>query len=51
MLIIVRYDIDEMAVHAEFHQGPEPVESVWGYTRCRLDGHLQLFVVSVEDDI
>jgi hypothetical protein len=26
-----------MEVHTEFHQGLEPMESVWGYTRLRLD--------------
>jgi hypothetical protein len=42
------YDVDEMVVHAKFHQGPEPVESVHSYTRRRLDGYLQLVVISVE---
>jgi hypothetical protein len=51
MLISVRCDIDEMAVRAEFHQGPEPVESVRGYMRLRLDNDLQLVVIGVEDGI
>jgi hypothetical protein len=51
MLISVRCDIDEMVVCAEFYQGPKPVESVRGYIRLRLDGFLQLVVISVEDDI
>jgi hypothetical protein len=51
MLIIACCDIDEMMVYVEFHQGPKPMESVWGYMRHILDGYLQLVVISVEDNI
>jgi hypothetical protein len=51
MLISMHCDIDEMAVCAEFHQGPEPVESIWGYGRFRLDSSLQLVVIGVDDGI
>jgi hypothetical protein len=48
MLINAHYDIDEMAVCIEFHQGSKPVECVQGYTRLRMDSGLQLGVISVE---
>jgi hypothetical protein len=51
MLISGHCDKDEMVVHVEFHQGPEPVESVRGYMRHKLDGYFQIVVISMEEDI
>jgi hypothetical protein len=51
MLISACCDIDEMVVHAEFHQWSKPMECVWGYTRLKLDNGLRLVVISVEDGI
>jgi hypothetical protein len=51
MLISVRYNIGEVAVRVEFHQGSKPVKCVQGDVRCRLDCDLQLVVIGMEDDI
>jgi hypothetical protein len=47
MLIIVRCDVDEVAVRGEFHQWPKYVKCVRGDARCSLDCDLQLVVISV----
>jgi hypothetical protein len=47
----VRCDIGEVTVCAKFHQRSKPMKCVGCDAWCRLDGILQLSVVSVEDDI
>jgi hypothetical protein len=49
MLISAWCDVDEVAVHAEFHQWPKSVKCVRGDARRSLDCDLQLVVISVED--
>jgi hypothetical protein len=49
MLISACYNIGEVAVHAEFHQGSKPMKCVRGDARCRLDGDLQQVVIGMED--
>ena len=51
MLISVHCDIGEVAVCAKFDQRYKPMKCVWCEARCILDCILQLFLISVEDDI
>jgi hypothetical protein len=51
MLISTRCDVDEVVVHAEFHQWPKTVKCVQYYARHGLYEYLQLVIIHVEDDI
>jgi hypothetical protein len=51
VLIYVRCDVGEVTIYTEFHQRSKPMKRVGCDAWCRLNGILQLSVVSVEDDI
>jgi hypothetical protein len=51
VLIWALCDVGEVTIYVEFHQRSKPMKCFGCNERCRLNGILQLSVVSVEDNI